>query len=147
VARAPVLIAASGNTAARQAQAATKTIPIVFVIGGDPVVLGLVASFNHPGGNITGLSTLTTLSETKRLELMSEIAPNAQSIAVLVNPANATTEAKVGEINAAAKALRRQLEFFKARNEAEIDAAFAAIAERRAGPLVITAYNFFSQPR
>src|SRR6185295_18263833 len=84
------------------------------------------------------------LSETKRLELMSEIAPNAQSIAVLVNPANATTEAKVGEINAAAKALRRQLEFFKASNEAEIDAAFAAIAERRAGPLVITADNFFT---
>jgi putative ABC transport system substrate-binding protein len=149
VARAPALIAASGNFATLQAHAATKTIPIVFTLGGDPVAMGLVASFNHPGGNATGFSTLTTQSETKRLELMSEIVPNAQTLAVLINPNSATSEIKIRELNAAAKILGRQLQFFKASNEAEIDAAFSTVAERRAGPILIAADQVYGsqQPR
>jgi putative ABC transport system substrate-binding protein len=144
IARVPALIAASGILAAREAQASTKTIPIVFIIGGDPVAMGLVASLNRPGSNTTGVSILTTQSEAKRLELISEIVPNAQTIAILINPANATTEPKIRELNAAAKTLRRQLHFFKASNEAEVDLAFSVIAERRIGPVVIAADNFYT---
>ena len=144
VARAPVLIAASGNLAARRAQALTKTIPIVFTIGGDPVTMRLVASIRRPGGNVTGVSLLTTQSETKRLEFIGEIYPNAQSFAVLINPNSESTEAKIQELNTAAKALRRQLQFFRASNEAEIEAAFAEIAKRRVGPILVSSDNFYT---
>ena len=119
VERHAAVIVADGNVAAQTAKSATSTIPIVFTIGGDPVSLGLVASLNRPGGNVTGISLLTTVSEAKRLELLSELVPQATKIAMLVNPNSATTEAKLRELGTAAGVLRRQLHVFEASREHE----------------------------
>jgi ABC-type uncharacterized transport system substrate-binding protein len=143
VARHAAVIVADGNVAAQTAKSTTSTIPIVFTIGADPVSLGLVASLNRPGGNATGISLLTTVSEAKRLELLSELVPQATRIAVLVNPNSATTEAKLKELRAAAGVLGRQLHVLKASGEHEFDTAFANIVQERIGALHIASDNFF----
>ncbi len=136
------VIAAFGNVAALPAQSATSTIPIVF-LGDDPVAAGLVASLARPGGNLTGVSILYTELMPKRLELLSELVPQATVIALLVNPNNANAERITRDVQEAARAKGVQLPILKAATESEIDAAFASLVQLQAGALVVGADPFF----
>jgi putative ABC transport system substrate-binding protein len=128
-----VIVATGGDASGRAAKAATATIPIVFTSGADPVREGLVASFNRPGGNATGVNVLLTAMEGKRLALLREMVPTAALIAVLLNPAAATFDSQVNDVQAAAHSVGQQLRILHASNDGEIDAAFAAAAELRVG--------------
>ena len=130
VRRGVALIAAPGGPApAFAAKAATTTIPIVFLVGEDPVGLGLVASLARPGGNLTGINFFVTELTAKRLELLRELVPTATRIAALVNPSNAAnTKVTVRDIEAAARAMGLQIEFLEANTSREIDAAFTTFA-------------------
>jgi putative ABC transport system substrate-binding protein len=132
------VIAATSTPAALAAKAATTTIPIVFEIGSDPVRLGLVASLNRPGGNVTGV-TLTNLEVTpKRLQLLHELVPTARVMALLVNPTNpALAGRNAKEVQAAARMLGLELHVVDASTERDFDAVFAKLIELRAGGLVI----------
>jgi putative ABC transport system substrate-binding protein len=141
------VIATGGTPAALAAKSATQTIPIVFMGVGDPVGSGLVASLARPGGHLTGISEMTTDLMSKRLELLSELVPQAQVIALLVNPNIAITEGVIREVQAAAGATGVQLPILKAGTESEIDAAFAALGKLNAGELVIGPDAFFSSRR
>ena len=128
VQRQVAVIAAPGSPTALPAKAATTVIPIVFMIGSDPVKLGLVASLNRPGGNVTGVSYFNEEVAPKRLELLHEFVPTAKSIALLVNPANpAQAAAQTEELQAAVRALGLHLEIAKASNPIEIADAFATL--------------------
>jgi putative tryptophan/tyrosine transport system substrate-binding protein len=144
--RLPVtLIAASGAVQAVQAaKAATSAIPIVFVMGDDPVKLGLVASFNRPGGNITGASPVAQQMEAKRLELLHELIPKTASIAMLVNRNNASADMQTKEAEAAALALRRQLHLISVTSTADIEGAFANLEQRGAGAITVIADPFMN---
>jgi len=141
--RAAVIFAATIQ-AALPAQTATSTIPIVFAIGADPVKYGLVASFNRPGGNLTGTTWLggSTLAA-KRLELLHEAAPTAAVVGFLVNPNNPAAEAEVREVNEAARALGLQLHVLNANTAREIDAAFATFIQQRVGAVLSATDGFF----
>jgi putative ABC transport system substrate-binding protein len=145
--RRPVsMIFVSGSTpAAQAAKAATSTIPIVFDVGTDPVKAGLVASYNQPGGNVTGIGNLTGPLVAKRLELLHEVVPSVSAIAVLTNPSNrAYTEYEMGELRSAAMALRLRLNVLNASSAAEIDSAFAALPKAPVGALLISSETFLS---
>jgi putative ABC transport system substrate-binding protein len=130
------------------AKAATATIPIVFLVGGNPVESGLVASLNRTGGNLTGVTNLASEVGPKRLELLHELVPTAVNIAVLVNPASAALAEQQSQVlQAAAPKLGLQLHFLNASTEAELDAAFAALVQRRADGLVIVPDAFFNSRR
>ena len=129
------------------AKKATSTIPIIFLSGADPVEKGLVASFPRPGGNLTGVSILTAELMPKRLELLSELIPQVKAIAVLVNPNNASSEGVMRGMQQAARANGVQLQILKASNEGGIDAAFATLAQLRAGALVVAADPLFFSRR
>jgi putative ABC transport system substrate-binding protein len=132
------VIAAASGPAARAAKAATATIPIVFQLGNDPVAVGLVASLNRPGGNITGVTTLSVELGPKRLELLHELAPTATIIAVLVNPNNVTSfETQSRDLQAAAGSLGLQLHVLHASIERDFDTVFASLVQLRAGGLAI----------
>jgi putative ABC transport system substrate-binding protein len=138
------VIAANGH-AAQAAKAATATIPIAFVAGFDPVEVGLVASLNRPGGNITGVSILDVELGPKRLELLHELVPRVTVIAVLVNPSDpARAETTSKELQAAARILRVQLHVLHASTERDFDTVFANIVQLRAGGLVIGGEPFFN---
>jgi putative tryptophan/tyrosine transport system substrate-binding protein len=142
------LIAASGGDfAARAAKAATSTIPIVFTSGDDPAETGLVASLARPGGNLTGFSLLVVELHAKRLELISEVIPNAKVIALLVNPDSPQTERVVRAMQEAAGVKGVKLEVLKAATESAIDTAFASLARVQAGALVQGADPFFLSRR
>jgi putative tryptophan/tyrosine transport system substrate-binding protein len=141
------VIVAGGAPAVKGAKDATSTIPIVFNIGLDPVAGGLVASLARPGGNLTGVAIMTTELMSKRLDLLSELVPQAQVIALLVNSGNPNAERIVGEVQEAAQAKGRQLNILKAGTEAEIDAAFATLLQLHAGALVVAADPFFNSRR
>ena len=137
------LIAASGGLpSAQAAKAATETIPILFVIGTDPVQAGLVASLNRPGGNATGVSVFTTEMAAKRLELLHQLVPEAATIALLVNP-NSYGSGKE-QMEDAARDLGLKLLFLEASVESDFSAAFAIAAQQRAGALWVTADPFFT---
>jgi putative tryptophan/tyrosine transport system substrate-binding protein len=133
------VIAAVGSTpAALAAKAATTTIPIVFLVGVDPVEIGLVASLARPGGNLTGVANLTTEIGPKRLEMLHAVVPTATTIAMLVNPKSPElSESNSQELQLAARILGLQLHVLNASTEQEIDAAFATLVQLRAGGLVI----------
>jgi putative ABC transport system substrate-binding protein len=142
------LIAASGgDLAARAAKDATSTIPIVFTSGDDPAETGLVASLAHPGGNLTGFSLLVVELHAKRLELISELVPNAKVIALLVNPDSPQTERVVRAMQEAAGVKGVKVEVVKAATESEIDTAFASLSRLGAGALVQQADPFFLKRR
>jgi putative ABC transport system substrate-binding protein len=148
VQRRVALIAAGGNRRARlAAKAATATIPIVFVTGGDPVKEGLVASLSRPGGNITGVTVPTNVLDVKRLELLNQVVPPAAAIAILVNPANGYIEAQLKDLRAAAGTMGRKIHILNATSEREIDAGFASLAPLRAGGLVVAADPLFNSWR
>ena len=148
IGRPVAVIAACGNPAvALAAKAATTSIPIVFENGADPVQLGLVQSFNHPGGNITGFTNISAELAAKRMGVLRELAPSAKSIAVLVNPTRPGTEAQIAQVQEAASRIGLPLHVFKATSEREIDAAFPALVESGAGGLVITTDVMFNDRR
>jgi putative ABC transport system substrate-binding protein len=138
-----VILATGGNPPALAAKAASATIPVVFIIGSDPVEVGLVASLNHPGGNITGVSLFTSLLVAKRLELLREMVPTATTLAFLVNPSNSNAKPDTKVAHTAARELARQLMVFHAATEDDIDAAFATLARDRVGALVVNTDAFF----
>jgi putative ABC transport system substrate-binding protein len=148
--RRPVaVIVVSGSTpGALAAKGATSTIPIVFSIGVDPVQIGLVARFNRPGGNVTGISNLQNPLGAKRLELLRELVPGAAVVASLVNPSNTVyTESEMSGLRSAADSLGLQLLVLNASSVAEVDAAFAALAQARPGALLISSESFFIDRR
>jgi putative ABC transport system substrate-binding protein len=135
--QAAVIVATGGTATGRAAKLATATIPIVFLAGGDPVEVGLVASLNRPGGNVTGVAILTTALTAKRLELLHELVPAAMPIGFLVNPANPTVfKAEMMEAETAARALRVRLVTLNASTLREIEAAFEIVIEQRIGALL-----------
>jgi putative tryptophan/tyrosine transport system substrate-binding protein len=132
------------NAAALAAKAVTTTIPVVFVIGGDPVKLGLVESLNRPGGNITGVSFFLTQLESKRLGLLHELVPHATEIAVLINPTQPAASDQVNEVKEAARALGLDVHIVHAASESDLEPAFATCAQLRAGGLLVTSDPFFN---
>jgi len=143
-----LIVATGGDVSALAAKSATSTIPIVFTaIGRDPVGLGLVASLARPGGNVTGFVGLTIELNPKRVELFSELVPQASLIALLVNPNNPTTERVVRDVQEAARAKGVQLEVLKSGTEGEIDAAFASLVQLHAAGLVVAGDAFFTSRR
>src|SRR5215510_8177628 len=142
------VIAATGNVAgALAAKAATATIPIVFTTGGDPVKLGLVSSFNRPGGNVTGVSFLGNELAAKRLELLHELVRPATAIGFLVNPANPSSQFETSDVQAAARALRLQIHVENASIDREIDAAFASFGQQRVKAIFVGGDAFFNASR
>jgi putative ABC transport system substrate-binding protein len=142
------LIMASSPPSALAAKSATSTIPIVFRGGGDPVGGGLVASLARPGGNLTGVSFVPNELTAKRLELLSELVPQAGVIALLVNPTSgANTERVIRDVQEAARTKGLQLHVLKASSESEIDTAFASLVQLHAGALVVAADPFLSSRR
>jgi putative ABC transport system substrate-binding protein len=145
VRRQVTVIAATTTPAALAAKAATTAIPIVFEIGGDPVALGLVASLNRLGGNLTGVTQLTTGLVPKQLEVLHEMLPTAQVMALLVDPTqSATTEVETREAISAARTLGLELHILNASAETDFDGIFAKLIETKAGGLVISAAALFS---
>ena len=148
VQRRVALIAVGGGGGARPAaKAATATIPIVFVTGGDPVKEGIVASLNRPGGNITGVAVPTTVLDAKRLELLNQLVPSSVAIAVLVNPTTGGYETHVKDLHAAARTMGRKIHVLNASSEREIDVAFASLSQLRAGGLLVGADPLFNSQR
>jgi putative tryptophan/tyrosine transport system substrate-binding protein len=145
--RVSVIAAIGAVAAALAAKAATASIPIVFSNGGDPVKLGLVASFNRPGGNVTGVSFLTNELGSKRLQLLHELVPAATTIGFLVNPANPNSQFDTGEVRAAAGALGLHLHVENAGSDRAIDAAFASFAQQRVHAVFVAADGFFAVQR
>jgi putative ABC transport system substrate-binding protein len=132
-----VILALGSPVPARTAMAATKTIPIVFAYGGDPVSDKLVASLNRPGGNVTGATFIGTTVASKRLELLREIAPRVTDVALLVNPTNTLAEIQIKDVGVAAQILGQRLHVINAAGENEFEAAFAALRHFNAGALVV----------
>ena len=142
-----VIVPIGGSPATVAAKAATSTIPIVFNLGADPLELGLVASLNRPGGNITGVAMMSVELEAKRLELLRELVPISALVAVLVNPSNAQAETQSREVQRAARAIGQQVLILRASTEHELETAFATLVRERAGALLVCADTFFtSQP-
>jgi putative ABC transport system substrate-binding protein len=141
--RVAIVVATGGVVSALAAKAATSTIPIVFANGSDPVRFGLVASFNRPGGNITGVSFFHIEMEAKRLELLRELVPDAAVIAVLINPNSPNAESQSEDVQAAARTLGRAVLVLNAGAERDIEAAFATLVQRKAGALAVTADSLF----
>jgi ABC-type uncharacterized transport system substrate-binding protein len=145
--RVNVIATGSASLAVLAAKTSTTTIPIVFLMGGDPVKLGVVASLNRPGGNLTGITTLNTEITPKRVEVLRELVPTATMMAVLVNPTNnpANVEVESRQAQAAANTLGLQtIHILQASTERELDGVFSTLIQQRAGGLVITADTLFS---
>jgi len=145
--RVAVLYAPGSAGVARAAKAATSTIPIVFANGADPVKVGLVASVNRPDGNATGISFYTSALVPKRLQLLRELTSQAGTIAFLVNPTNPVSEGDVEDMEEAARRVGQRIMVVRARNENEIDAAFAVMTQQRADALLVDVDAYFSSRR
>jgi putative tryptophan/tyrosine transport system substrate-binding protein len=142
-----VLAATGGEPAAFAATVATSTIPIVYLIGGDPVKQGLAASFNRPGGNATGVTLLTNFLEPKRFSVLRDLMPGVSLIGVLLNPKFPAAEPALRDVESAAKTVGVRIQPFRASDDDEIDAAFQAIVQARLPALAITADPFFDTRR
>ena len=142
--RRPVdVIVASAPPAANAARTATTTIPIIFIVGLDPVAAGLVASFNRPGGNATGISLASGPLGQKRLELVREFAPKTKTVAMLVNPLGPDAAPEIRDMQAAAQANGLEIRMLNASTPSELDVALATLADHRAGALLVGADPFF----
>ena len=145
--RVALIYAVGGSEAAIAAKAATQTIPIGFTNGGDPVKTGLVASLNHPGGNVTGTSFYTAGLAAKRLELLHELVPGASVMAVLVQTGAVLAEEQLSDLKQAANALRLRLVVLTVTGDADLEPAFANVVREGAGALCVTANAFFTSRR
>jgi putative ABC transport system substrate-binding protein len=143
VARGPAVIITNTLPAALAAKSATTVIPVVFVIGEDPIKVGLVTSLNHPSANVTGITNYMNVLGAKRLEVASELVPNAEGLALLVNHNNPNSEADTANLRAAADVLGRRVVVLTASSEAEIDVAFPAAVQHRVGVLFVNIDPFF----
>jgi putative ABC transport system substrate-binding protein len=142
-----VIIATAGTPTVLAAKGATSTIPIVFVIGGDPVMIGVVDSLNRPGGNITGVTLISNETVTKRLEVLLELVPAAAVIGVLANLKNPMNQPQITELQAAARVLGKQIQVLNASTDSDFEAAFAAVAQQRMQALVVASDPFFDDRR
>jgi putative ABC transport system substrate-binding protein len=147
VQRQVAMIGAFGPPAVLAAKAATTTIPVVFVTGADPLKFGFVSSFNRPGGNITGIWIVTTVLAQKRLQLVRELLPKAELIALLVNPTSPVAEPQTRDAQAAADALGLKLSVLSAATENDFDQVFATVVQQRADALFVSADPFFASRR
>ena len=142
-----VIVTVGGTTSAVAAKSATGTIPIVFAIGGDPIKLGLVASLNQPGGNITGVSFLIGTLVAKQFEVLHETVANGALIGFLVNQTNAGAEIQTKNALAAAESVGQKLLVVQAHTDSELEAAFVTLAQQRAGALLVGPDPFFIRRR
>jgi len=145
--RVSVIVATAGTPTIRAAKAATSSVPIVFVIGGDPVTFGIVASLNRPGGNITGMTLAGSETVAKRLGVMLELVPAATDIAVLANPKNPISEAQLTELRQAARKLDRHLVVLNASTDSDFAAVSTAIDQGKVDALFVAADPFFDDRR
>jgi putative ABC transport system substrate-binding protein len=145
--RVAVIVATGAPPSIFAAKAATTTIPIVFATGSDPVTNGLVSSLNRPGGNVTGVSFLSTDLGAKRIEVLRELMPKAATIAILVNPNNTNTELATRNAQAAANVLGLRLQVLTAIAERDFDTAFAKLVQQRADALLVITDGFFNSRR
>jgi putative tryptophan/tyrosine transport system substrate-binding protein len=142
-----VIVSSGGDVAALSAKAATSSIPIVTVSGSDPVKAGLVASFNRPGGNVTGASFVATELETKRLEILRDVVPTAAVIGILINPTNPAAESRWQDLQVAARTLERNIHIVNASRESDLETAFATLIQQRADALLVSTDSFFTSQR
>jgi putative ABC transport system substrate-binding protein len=142
-----VLVAVGGDMTARAALAATSTIPIVAVFIGDPVSNGFIASLSRPGGNVAGVSNLNAVIETKRLSLLRELVPQANTVGALLNPDSPTLESQQREIEEAARTVGLRIQFWPAKTDGDLDAAFVSIVQNRIPALLVPADAFFASSR
>jgi putative ABC transport system substrate-binding protein len=142
--RVSVIVTSGSEMTTRAAMAATQDIPIVFTLGGDPLRSGLVPSFDRPGGNLTGVTTVDVELAPKRLELMHELIPSASTVAVLINPDRITATAIARDLDAAARPLGRRIHVLHASNNHEINGAFADAVQLRVGALVIANSTYYN---
>ena len=145
--RVAILAATGGTISARAAKAATSTIPIVFTIGDDPVRVGLVASLNKPGGNLTGLSVFSNRLGSKRLGLLHEMVPTASPIAILVNPTNPEAEDELKDIQDTARSLGLQILVVSASKADDLNGAFETLVQQQARALIVGGDTFFTGQR
>src|ERR1700716_4291460 len=145
--RVSVIVATGGLPSSLAAKEATKTIPIVFTLGSDPVKFGLVASLNRPGANVTGVSLFAYLLDAKRVELMHELVPSAATIALLANPNSPQADAQIADVEAASRTLGQKVIVLKASSDSDLDEAFAALASRKVNALLVSADPFFLSRR
>jgi putative tryptophan/tyrosine transport system substrate-binding protein len=142
-----VITAAGGTVSAKAAKAATSTIPVVFVIGDDPIQFGLVNSLSHPGGNVTGVTVIASQLEAKRLELLQQVAPGDKTVAMLVNSANPNAAGQIKEAQDAITALGGQLVVVEVPGDSDLKAAFATMVEKHAQALLVNADPVFNSRR
>jgi ABC-type uncharacterized transport system substrate-binding protein len=142
-----LVVSTGGEAAALAAKSKTSTIPIAFIIGGDPVKLGLVATYQRPGANATGITILTATLEPKRLELLRELLPNVSTVAALLDPNFPPYEAQLRDLREAARALGLQVQDFRVSDDAAIDKAFETIASQNFGAVIVVAGPFFDTRR
>jgi putative tryptophan/tyrosine transport system substrate-binding protein len=145
--RVAVLVTTGGAPSALAGKGATKSIPVLFITGSDPVILGLVTSFNRPGGNITGVNWFSYEVTAKRLGLLQELLPHANPIGMLVNAKGPESRAQFTDAQKAARTLGRELILLNASTESEIDTAFETLVRERGNALVVTSDPFFSSQR
>jgi ABC-type uncharacterized transport system substrate-binding protein len=142
--RSAVIAAVGGSPAALAAQSATRSLPIVFQVGVDPVEAGLVASLSRPGANLTGVANLAVSVGPKRLELLRELVPTASDIALLVNPTRSNAETELRDLHGAAHLLGIKLHVLEARTDNEFETVFTNVVQLRAGGLVISGDPYFN---
>jgi putative tryptophan/tyrosine transport system substrate-binding protein len=147
VERRVTVIISSALNATVAAKAATSTIPVVFAVNNDPVAFGLVASLNRPGGNLTGVSYLSSMLGAKRLGLMHEILPKVTDFAVLAHPTYPASAQFIGDVQAVAPSLGLHIEVFNASTDSEIEPAFASLSERKLGALLVANHPLFTTHR
>jgi putative tryptophan/tyrosine transport system substrate-binding protein len=142
-----VIAATGGELSGLAAKAATSSIPIVFTIGGDPVEAGHVASFNRPGGNVTGVTYTFAALGPKRLEIVRHLAPNATAIAILINPNYGPSSIEARDVQTGARSLGLQIKVLNASTESEVDTAFSTIVQQRIDALIVGTDPFLLQHR
>ena len=146
--RVAVIVASGGNVVALAVKAATTTIPVVFIVGEDPVSLGLVASLSRPGGNMTGVNVLNSELVAKQMELLAKLVPGTANVAVFVNPANVTgTQSTIRDAELAARAMGLRIQILHASTSQEIDAAFATLAREQPDAVFVGNDAFFPSRR
>ena len=138
-----LIVTSGGEPAALAAKAATKAIPVVFVVNGNPITIGLVDSLSKPGGNATGMSLIAPMLDAKRLEILHEMVPSTPLVAAMVNPDYADTDYQVGNLETAANERKQKLDVMNVQNETSLESAFAKVIDEKAGALLVASDPLF----